>query len=217
MLEYHPIEIYLAADELFGDEPWLQWEPETLRLELKAEVSGPAVDKLLAVQAVGANSNEVCSNSLAFEKVCNAFCNNVCVMDAHQPLYVEELCYAVPQIDAIIRKVHGKPAVFIDEIPGYVAATAKYRGWIALPGCLGFAQNMLLEINHMTDKSARYVQYRDFINEVKDLFAKLDKPSAESILNDPQFENIPDDLKLQLSKIVGAVLFDPTLAADGDA
>lgn len=52
-------DIYLACDHVFESDAWLSWEPETLLLELRSDVSDAAVDKLLAVRAVAANSGAV--------------------------------------------------------------------------------------------------------------------------------------------------------------
>ena len=49
LLGSHPIEIYLACDKLFAGEPWLEWEPETLLLQLRDDVDDLAEDKLRGV------------------------------------------------------------------------------------------------------------------------------------------------------------------------
>ena len=210
LLASHPIEIYTALDTVFAGEPWLQWEPETIILHLKGEVCDQAIDKLCAVQAVGSNSNVVCTSANAFEKTVNAFCNNICVMDAYQPPYVEEMCYAVPQIELIIKAVHGKKGVFTSEVPGYVAAAAHYRGWMALPACLGFAEEMLVHLNGLNKSSEKYHRCKKLVDDVRDLCKHMDRPTAEDILKSDVFKELEPAESYQLKNIVGAVLFDPT-------
>lgn len=213
LLGSHPYEIYLALDEMFGDEEWLRWEPETLLLHLRAEVSDLAEDKLLAVQSVASNGNLACTMALAFEKAVLAFTNNVCVMDVAQPPFVEEICYAVPQIKAIIKAVHGKDTkvVFTGEVPGYVASVAKFRGWMALPHRLSFASKALARLNGLSETSTKYYEYERMVDTVRSLYYKMDKPSAEKLLEADVFDSLGEAEKGQLRNLVGGLLFDPTI------
>lgn len=211
LLAAHPIEIYTALDTMFGDENWLAWEPETILLELKEDVSEEAKDKLLAVLAVAGHSEEALTRAIAFEKTVQAFCNNICVMDVYQPPYVEEMCYAVRQIRKIVQSVHKNSMhTFTDEVPGYVAAVAKYRGWFMLPEELSFAQKALDDLYG----KCRCDEYKELYNEVQELFHKLKKPDAEALLSDPKIIDLSDDHEMSaelLKKLVGALLYDPTI------
>lgn len=212
LLASHPVDIYKACDKLFEGEPWLEFEPETIVMRLRNDVSELETDKLLAVQSLASNPTPCLNMALAFEKTVMAFCNNVCVMDTWQPPYVEELCYAVPQILGVLRLSHGNQKYRFDgEVPGYVASVAKHRGWIALPRRLNFASKMLLSLNGLTEKSERYKENADLVNAVRDVCKKLDKPTAEAVLNSEQYRALDDAEQIQFAKVAGAILFDPTV------
>ena len=209
LLATHPIEIYQACDEIFKGQPWLSWEPETILLQLKEDVSDLEIDKLLAVQAVAANSNAVLRSAAAFEKVVNAFCNNVCVMDVIQPPEVEEMSYAVSQIEKIIKAVHGKVKIeYTDEVPGYVASTAKFRGWFALPKNLRFGQELLDSLTQAHNK-----EHKELVDNVTALIKNTTRKDAREILADPEISKLETDdmASLLVKQIIGALLFDPTV------
>ena len=213
MLGSHPYEIYLACDKLFEGEPWLEWEPETLLLQLRSDVDDLSEDKLLAVQAVAANATPVLDMALSFEKAVLAFNNCVCVMDTWQPPYVEEICYAVPQIRKILRAVHGPNHTFefAGEVPGYVASVAKHRGWIALPKRLDFATEQLNSLNGLTEKSKKYLENKEIVDTVRQVYRSLEKPTAEAILNSEEYTRLSEAERQQFAKIAGALLFNPTI------
>lgn len=207
LLSSHPVEIYQALDTLFADDAWISWEPETLLLELKEEVPEAAVDKLLAVQALAANSELALTHSQAFENVVNAFCNNICVTDTHQPPYVEEMAYAVSQIEKIVKLVHGEntPCKFTGDVPNYVAATARFRDWFALPRILSFAQEML---NSLTGAGKERL-----VLDVLAFYGEMTRQAARNILADGELSSLTDDTPgaVHIRRILGALLFDPTL------
>lgn len=219
ILRAHPLEIYKACDELFGESPWLSWEPETLLMELKSEVSDRAVDKLLAVQAVCGNTKVALTNSDAYENVINAFCNNVCVMDVIQPPEVEEMSYGHSQITLLAKEVHGADCRIepSGEVPGYVAATAKFRGWILLPENLSFAQEMLDSLTCLTKNSPLYRENREIVDTVRAFIKRTSRADARAILNDPQISALAknDTASLALKRVIGALLYDPTIIETG--
>lgn len=220
ILRAHPVEIYKACDEIFNNEPWLSWEPETLLLELKSEVSDRAVDKLLAVQAVAANPKVVLTNSDAFENTVNAFCNNVCVMDISQPPEVEEMSYAMSQIVLLIKEAHKIEEKIVPggEVPGYVAATAKFRGWVILPKNLSFAQGILNTLTGFNEKSKLYRENREIFDVVESLVENITRADARAILNDSKVSalNKNDAASLAIKRVIGALLFDPTIIETSD-
>ena len=217
VLASHPTELYLSLDSQFPDEDWLSWEPETLLLSLREKISDQAKDKLLAVHAVAANSSMVLRNSVAFEKVVMAFCNNVCVMDAHQPPFVEELVYAVRQMRKIIKLAHpddGDKAVFGDEVPGYVAAVAKFRGWFYLPAKLGFAQDALNILTGLTEESDLRKKHADVFRAVEKVYSEMRTRDAQALLDNAEIEDIADDDSMSANltmRLIGALLYDPTI------
>lgn len=214
----HPVEIYAAVDAVFPGEPWLAWEPETLLLALAEDVSEAAQDKLLAVQAVAANPDPALRFGVALEKTINAFCNNICVMDARQPPYVEELAYGVRQIRALIRAAHGKTAFsFAGETPGYVAAAARFRDWIVLPEPLSFAQPELDRLTGLEHGSALRREHARIVDSVSRLCRELTVDDAASLLRHPEVESLAanDTASLLVKRVIGAMLYDPTLPYAG--
>lgn len=207
-----PYEIYKACDIVFEGEQWLAWEPETLLKELRENASEQAEDKLMAVQAFAANSQAAFKNAVAFENVVNAFCNNICVMDTIQPPYVEEMVYATKHMELIFKAVHGddKEMVFSGTVPGYIAATAHYRGWVVLPSPLDAAQAQLDFLTGLSPKSVRYQENKAVLEAVAKLHGKLTNDTAEKLLADPDMAKLMETDHF-VQNAIGAVLFDPTL------
>ena len=137
----------------------------------------------------------------------------VVVLDTWQPPYVEEICYAVPQILKILRAVHGPNHTFefAGEVPGYVASVAKHRGWIALPKRLDFATEQLNSLNGLTEKSKKYLENKEIVDTVRKVYRSLEKPTAEAILNSEEYTRLSEAERQQFAKIAGALLFDPTI------
>lgn len=216
ILGTHPIQIYAALDQVFAGEKWLEYEPETLLLALASEVSDAAIDKLLAVQAVCANTNAVCQSAAAFEKAVNAFNNNVCVMDVLQPPEVEEMSYAVSQIEKLARVVHNKKPVFTGEVPGYVASTAHFRGWFVLPKNLSFAQETLDSLSGLSPETKLYKEHANIVDVVTRFVDGADRKDARELLSNPELLALSkDDASAMLvRRHIGALLYDPTLPYD---
>jgi hypothetical protein len=214
-LAAHPIAIYKACNEAFNGSEWLGWEPETVLLELKNDVSDAAVDKLLAVQAVASNANAVVRSAAAFEKVVNAFNNNICIMDVIQPPEVEEMSYAVSQIELIIKEVHGPDTKieYTDEVPGYVAGVAKFRGWFMLPRNLQFGQAMLNTLTGIVENSALYKEHKNIVDVVSNFVLNTSRKDARDILKDASIMDLEtnDSASLMVKRVIGSLLFDPTL------
>lgn len=214
VLAAHPFDIYLACDHVFEEDAWLSWDQETLLLELRADVSDAAVDKLLAVQAVAANSGAVLGSALAFEKVVNAFSNNICVMDVLQPPEVEEMCYAVTQIEKIFHAVHGaQDYVFTSEVPGYVASVARFRDWTVLPKNLAFAQEALDKLTGLQKDSKLRKEHADILSVITEFAENTGKADAESFLADESIKMLETDTEatLLVRRLIGALLYDPTI------
>lgn len=214
-LAAHPEDIYRACDELFKGQEWLAFEPETLLLELGNDIADAAVDKLLAVQAAASATDVVCTSAAAFEKTVTAFNNGICVMDVLQPPEVEEMSYAVSQIGKIVRLAHGpdKAPRYSGEVPGYVAAVARFRGWFMLPKNLSFAQEMLDVLTGMTETSKRREQCRELRDAVTELVSGMTRADARDILGHDDVKALEkDDMASQMvRRFIGALLYDPTL------
>jgi len=201
ILGSHPVDIYTAVDTepLFGE--WVTWDAETLLMQLPLVKDAVAMDKVLAVKSCAANINVPVAKALAFEKICTAFCNNHCVMDAYQPLFMEEVFYGVKQINLISQAVHGKLPKFKGEVPGYIATVAKVRAVPVLPKPLAFAQDRAA---FMTGKSPSgdELELVDSMDQVG-LEALKEPASLDSL--DPA-RNPGDRLAAFL---IGCYLFDP--------
>lgn len=211
LLASHPVEIFAALEVCFSGDIWLTWEPETLLLELREDVPENAVDKLLAVQAVASCGDVALRSSAAFEKVVNAFCNNICVMDTHQSPCMEEICYATAQIKKLLRMVYGRDPKFCGEVPGYVAAVAKYHGWFVLPGTLTFAQQMLDSLTNLTGNNKLMREHSPMVHSVKSLYQNVHPDDARKLLDDAAFPTLDNGPAATIIRnIVGALLFDPT-------
>lgn len=206
ILGVHPSDLFVALDRYFENTNWLEWEPEVLLHELKDDITEREADKVLAVKSVAVNTNLVYTNACAFENVCHAFCNNIIVVDTLQPLYIEEIMYAIPHIIKITKEIHGNNVSvnFTGEIPGYVAATAKYRGWYVLPTRLAFAQELLEELTGVQEGTAKYNQFAVALNEAKQIAEAIE--TADIYTYKDVIDSAPDIVKT----ILGAYLYDPT-------
>lgn len=215
ILAAHPVEIWQACEQAFAGQKWLAWDPETILLSLGSEISDQAVDKLLAVQSVASNAKAALANADAFEKVVNAFCNNICVMDVSQPPEVEEMSYAASQIQKLVQAVHGSSAraVFDGDVPNYVAATAKFRGWQFLPKNLSFAQNILDCLTGAVKDSRLYREYQTIIEAIHNFVHSTSRKDARDILKDAAIQELERDEPAQfiVRRMIGALLYDPTL------
>ncbi|MCB5270552.1 MAG: hypothetical protein LHW56_01755 [Candidatus Cloacimonetes bacterium] len=214
VLAGHPIDLYRKLEATFPDSeaPWLGWEPETVLASLPEVTDDLAKDKILAIQALASNSSLGCSVAIAFEKVVHGFCNNPCIMDAAQPPGVEEIYYAVTQIRALVQEVHGKPAVFSGQVPGYVAAAGHYHGWFLFPEELSFASEFLEHLSGVVPGSRRYTDYADLFTQGKDLLKALENTSL-SLGDLKAMDNLPEDSPAAnlLRRVLRCLLYDPTL------
>lgn len=217
VLATHPSELFMAMDMAFPGDDWLEWEPETLVMSYRwGDLSDQAVDKILAVHAVASNTSLVLADSIAFEKVVTAFCNNVCVMDASQPPYVEEILYAVRQIRLIAKLAHptdGDKIVFHSAVPSYIAAVAKFRDWFVLPDELEFAQASLNYLTSLPAESKLRKEHAEIIDAVEEVYKKLGTKDAEAMLENGDVRKLSgDDAASMLARrLIGALLYDPTL------
>ena len=210
ILSTHPADLIKKLDELFKGESWYSWEPEVLLTMLKEVLSDASKDKVLAVQAVACNVEPVLYKAFAFENVVHSFCNNFIVPDVMQPVSVEEIMYAVPQIIAIANHVHGKPVSFTGEIPQYVAAAAKYSGWVVLPPRLSFAQECLDSITGMFPGSKRYLEFKHVLDMISRLAVQLDATNLDDFPEVTTLLEEDTDVAIITRRVLGAYLFDPT-------
>ena len=126
------------------------------------------------------------------------------------------MCYAVRELCRFIRTVHGADAdvAFSGDVPGYVAAVGRFRDWIVLPPELSFAQENLSSLTGLVPQSPLYAEHRQVVDMVSELYASLDKVTAEELLHDPEIKSLERDngaVADMIKRIVGALLYDPTL------
>lgn len=195
---------FLLLDEQFGDESWLTWDAETLLLHCSQVKEPVAMDKLLAVKSCALNINIPCSKAIAFEKTVTALCNNSCVMDTYQPLFMEEVFYGVQQLQALCQEVLQQACKFTGEIPGYIAAVAKTRGFNVLPKELEFAQDM---VTYLTG----YSPSADEITLVESL-ATVAKTAKAALLDKATLDKLSPGTNSQdkvVAQLIGCYVFKP--------
>ena len=184
-----PVSLYKAIDKKHPE--WLEWEPETVLQTLDRDD-----DKVLAVQTVARNPNKVTKDHFPFEKVIMAFCDNQPIMGTYDKPHLEEIMYGVQQIKEIIKAsqegLHDGDIDFTGDVPSYVAAVAKDRGWFVLPERLNFAQQALNHVRGLTEESPIYKAHKKIRDEVE---------------KDPEAHIDSDDQTVV--RYVGAYLFNP--------
>jgi len=212
VLQRTPAALYESLDRLFADPDWVSWDADTISLLLGGALDQLALDKVLAVQATARNLYEVTSEAMVFEKVVNAFNNLACIMDAPQPPFVQEIMYAVLQIEQIakITQVSGQAEDFTYscEVPGYVAAVAKYHSWVVLPKPLGFAQQILDYLNGTQCRRARDPNIDTLVKSLETLSEQLD--TVESVTAESL--NAFDTQKTEhrdAAQLIGCYLYRP--------
>jgi hypothetical protein len=223
ILQNTPTVLYQKMDEFFTGEAdatpgdssewvgWLGWDADTFLMRFKQVVNPVAQDKLLAVKSFVQLPKIVQTDALAFEKVVNAFNNNVCVMDTIQPVYVEEIHYAVAQLNKLHKvtelgaeKDQGGDLEFSGEVPGYIAAVAKHRNFQVLPKPLEFAQDMTTFFTGYAP-SADEIVLVDNLDEVY-------RETPGALLDQATLDALHTDLEVgdrTIAKLIGCYVFDP--------
>jgi len=227
VLNAHPYDIYSDLNIKYGFENWAEWEPEVLLSTIFGSsldsVDAPVQDKISAVHSLVINAPLVLSEAFAFEKVINAFNNNHCIVDAIQPLYVEELMYGIRQIQKIlchIGDLKDSDITFESEVPGYVAAIGRYRDWVVLPKPLSFAQNVLNYLNGISEKSERLKENKDMLECAMSMVEDMDLTvgrDADANVDAEEFTKLEkysdkEFLPGLIKRIVGSYVFDPTMS-----
>jgi len=188
---------------------WLAWEPEVLLSYVPEVKFYVPRNKILAVQAVGANADLVCSDHVGFESVGNCFCNYHYLVGESQPLGIEECFYTINQVRDIISKVHNlsqEKIEFLGEIPGYIASVAKLYKHRVLPKPLSFSQDILNFLYPNTKE-----------NNISDLLyiaEEIDKASLPDSLDELRklLDNVDPDSThgVFVGWLIGCYVYDPT-------
>lgn len=136
----HPVAIVMVLLEKFGPQ-WFDWEADTLRSEVFATFNTSSISEHNWQKIQAARTAMMTYGPWRewqiFEKVVQAFNNNVPRFDIAQPCTLSQLMAGVDILNSLRREK------FEDEIAGYVAACALEEGVFYLPPPLDFAQEKL--------------------------------------------------------------------------
>jgi hypothetical protein len=223
ILQSTPTVLYQKMDEFFtvdadadlGDPGewvgWLGWDADTFLLRFRQVVDPVAQDKLLAIKSFMLLPRIVQTDALAFEKVVTAFNNNVCVMDAVQPVFIEEIQYAIAQLNKLHEAAEdevensAQNLEFSGEVPGYIAAVANHRNFRVLPKPLEFAQDMTTFLTGYAPSADEIV----LVDNLDKVFAE----TPEAMLDQDTLDALHTDLEVgdrTIAKLIGCYVFDPT-------
>lgn len=204
-----PSAIYSELSSNFGEADWVGWDPHTVLAHIE-DATDVGQDKILATQAFAFNTKLASTEAVAFENISHAFCNNHCVFDAHQPLELPEAAYAVKQMRELAKLVHGPKfeLEFAGEIPSYIAAIAKFRGFYLLPQSLAFAQGLLNHLTGLAPGSPKYQESEKLLTAAESVLGALGaSPKLEDVIAHLEREDALTDFT---RAVVGCVVFDPT-------
>jgi hypothetical protein len=208
VLQAHPVILYQLLDNFFKDSgTWLEWDVESLLMQLKLVDDPVAQDKVAAVKSCVFNFNMPTTKALAFEKTTVAFCNNACVPDSYQPPFMPEVFYTVNQLQQLAKETQDTLLEFTGEVPGYIAAVAKLRKTYLLPKPLEFAQDMVTFLTGYTPDADTL----QLIDNMEALAQSEGGPGQ--FRNDTVLDSLTPDTDLQdgaIAALIGCYLYDPT-------
>lgn len=198
----HPHQIATYLDSVFDGKNWLQWDNDTVLLQLK-NLEPEEKDKVLAVKAFLSFPHIPASQAVAFEKCVVAFNNDPVIHDQPQVPEIEEVYYAVKQM----HRLNGRAVNFGGEVPSYVASVAKYRDVHLLPTELKFARDIL---NHLIGWGPGNEEF-DVLSKASTLAQQVEIIVSEEGITD-EVITLFDHAILgpHLRTIVGCILYDPT-------
>lgn len=157
--------LVLAALDATGTAECLNWDPDTLRIELEAaggHITGPNVDKLMAM-GLALTSNAFYTDVSAFIHVCNALSGEGADFDTFDPATVAEMAWAVTEVVLCDAPKGELPSLFSDEVIEYMRTQGWYEGFGELPAPLDFVK----------PSSAAAQKYQSAINLGPDVFAAV--------------------------------------------
>jgi hypothetical protein len=134
----------VALTDVLGHLDWLNWEPESIKLEIatrfNARISEENLDKIMGL-ALALTTNQFYVSLEAFIYICNALAGDGASFDTFDPADVEEMCWAVTEV-LLNDETQSLPLdqVFSQEIRYYIGATAGYEGYKELPKPLTFGE-----------------------------------------------------------------------------
>lgn len=123
----------------FGTE-MMDWEPDTLRLELISELEAelPTVnrDKIWALVTY-LTTNQFFMTLEVFIPICNALSDSEATFTDFDPADVDEMAWAITELN-LVDPIQDPHAEFSDEIRSYVGAQAREEGFTKLPPMLAW-------------------------------------------------------------------------------
>jgi hypothetical protein len=136
----HPVALMFVLMEKFGVD-WLEWEADTLKTEILRTFKATSVSehnwqKIQAVRTLTSTTG-FWTEWPVFEKIMQAFNNNVPRFDISQRCTVAQLMAGVDIANTVRREIYE------DEIQRYTAACCLDEGVTYLPAPLDFAQRVL--------------------------------------------------------------------------
>lgn len=168
-----------AIGKLFGDQ-YLDWEPETFRMELNdrgVEIRDENFDALMAGITI---VKEPCFyyDANVFENACMAFNSQSPQFDILHELCPAQIAWGVTQAQGIVDALAEydvpedlEPGERFDYEPiGYTAATCIHAGMVTVPWDLEFARERVEELSNA---------HESFISDVKKAWSELDHDRLE--------------------------------------
>ena len=136
----HPIALVMVLMKEFGHD-WFDWAPEALKKEILDSFRATSVSEHNWQKIQAARTLLVATGFWAewevFEKVVQAFNNNVPIFDVMQRCTLGQLMVGIDIADQLRQEVYG------EEVSQYVACCAVDQGVIYLPKPLDFAQRVI--------------------------------------------------------------------------
>ena len=203
--------IALATKKLLGDGFW-DWEPETIRIELKERDVEPRdenFDALMAVMTLREQPSFYYDGNV-FENVCAALSNHPVQFDILQELCVANIAWAVQQAHLIVDTMATYDIPDKEELPvderfdyepiAYTAAVGLHTGMVTFPEELSFAREYMEEKSNASDK---------FISHVKKRWTEI-KPK----ISETSFTESAVDIQLALMSTVPMYIHEQTQKLD---
>lgn len=216
-----PLEVYHLLDkefsELEGGSTWLEWEPDTLLIQLPQLADPIAKDKVLAVHTVCYNFPAITQDWFAFEKVINAFCNNPCVADVVQVPSIEEVFYTITQLQLLNKIIsncaYTKDITFSNQVYGFIASVAFVEEWLVLPSIFRVTtQESLNSLNGIYTGNKKYQHLLPLLSKVQTVCAQLDtlKLEKDDLLKElTRLEAIDTYEFTHIKRIIGCFMYTP--------
>jgi hypothetical protein len=119
-------------DRLFGKDVWLDWEPETISLELNQLFDTLAIDKIRVLQILRRDPSMFYDDSLFMLYATEVINNNEADFEMIPSPTVLELCFAFHQVDELY-KATGQESEASDVTAKTLAWALRHEGYSKVP------------------------------------------------------------------------------------